>query len=346
MKLGFRESLEHYGDVAKKMESAPAQDLGRLSNVLDYFIQYAVEHSGTSENTQFEIFTIQQEKQRIMARLKAELKKLHDPEAKFERRPGKRFVYAHGDQLFWSPEHGNDVPVTEGEILTDGEWGLDYELDPETVPLLLRKELLIREAKRKLMDLADQQIIKHETAKPDLHELKRRAYEGSARDKKEKKFVSGWVAEKMVKNFLTKLAIDQGLDIEVLETDIYQDVDQKIDFVIRRKSHRRGVEVETLPMTERLGIQFTTDPRPETAVRKEQQIRNAKRRLEKSDKVDDIVLVRIQFGYVSDIFNEWNKTQAPGGPDKLLSQDIKEQIREQLLTGLFSPEEITDRQAA
>jgi hypothetical protein len=330
MRPGFRHTLENYGDVAKKMEAAAPTELAKLGHVLDYFMKQAVEYSGTSEKTQFKIFTLQQQKQKIMEQLRADLKELDAPETTFERAPGHMFVYQHENRYYRSPEHGIDAELTAGEILTDGEWGLKYQLDPETTPRLLRKEFLIRQAKRQLMELADQQIIAQETTRRDIEPLKREAYSRSAEDKREKKFVSGWVAEKMVKNLLTKLAIDEGLDIEVLDTDIYQDVDQKIDFIVRRKTRNRGVEVETLPMTERLGIQFTTDPRPETRNRKLRQIERSKRELNKTDKIDDIVLVRVQFGYVSELWERWNKTQAPGGPDKLLDPEIKKQIVDQL----------------
>ena len=332
MRPGFRNTLEHYGDVSKKMEVAEPRDLGKLSNVLDYFIKEAMKNSGTSEQTQFEIFSIQQSKQIIIEGLKADLSELDNPNSKFERQHSTHLIYGHEGKYFRSPEHGTDAELTAGEILTDGEWGLKYQLDPETMPRMVRKEFLIREAKRKLMELADQQIIKHETNRRGTDTQKREAYVRSAADKRDKKFISGWVAEKMVKNLLTKLAVDEGLDIEVLDTDIYQDIDQKIDFIIRRKSHNRGVEVETLPTANRLGIQFTTDPRPETKERKLRQIRNSKFQLDRTDHIDDIVLVSIQFGYIQDIWNRWNKTQAPGGPDKLLDPDIKKQIVDQLTT--------------
>ena len=330
MKPGFRQSLENYRDVSREMETENPQELGRLGNVLDFFIKRAVESSGTSEKTQFEIFSIQQRKQKIMDRLKTDLKALDNPEAKLERQSGSHLVYGHEGKYFRSPEHGTDAELTAGEILTDGEWGLKYQLDPETMPRAVRKEFLVREAKRQLMELADQQIIKQETNRRDVDFGKREAYIRSAADKRDKKFISGWVAEKMVKNLLTKLAVDEGLDIEVLDTDIYQDIDQKIDFVIRRKSHNRGVEVETLPTANRLGIQFTTDPRPETKERKLRQIRNSKFQLDKTDHIDDIVLVSIQFGYVQKLWNQWKEKELPDGPDKLLDPDIKKQIVDQL----------------
>lgn len=330
MRPGFRQSLESYQDVSRKMETEDPKELGKLGNVLDFFIKRAVESSGTSEQTQFEIFSLQQRKQKIMDRLKADLKALDNPETKFERQPGAYLIYGHDDKYFRSPEHGTDAELTAGEILTDSEWGLKYQLDPETMPRIVRKEFLIREAKRQLMELADQQIIKQETNRRGTDTGKREAYVRSAADKREKKFISGWVAEKMVKNLLTKLAIDEGLDIEVLDTDIYQDIDQKIDFIIRRKSHNRGVEVEAIPLGNRLGVQFTTDSRPETKERKLRQIRNAKFQLNRTDHIDDIVLVSVQFGYIQELWNKWSKTQAPGGPDKLLDPDIKKQIVDQL----------------
>jgi len=121
MRPGLKKTLEGYGDVAKNMETKTSRELGPLSNVLDFYIKQAVERSGSSENIQFEIFTLQQKKQRIMQQLKDALKELDNPEAKFERQPDAHLIYEHNGQYFRSQDHGEDLELTPGEILTDGE---------------------------------------------------------------------------------------------------------------------------------------------------------------------------------------------------------------------------------
>ena len=56
----------------------------------------------------------------------------------------------------------------------------------------------------------------------------------------------GIIAEKMVKNFLKKLSMDTDADFEIIDADVYQDVEQKVDFIIHRKNKdkNKGAKVQ------------------------------------------------------------------------------------------------------
>ncbi len=124
----------------------------------------------------------------------------------------------------------------------------------------------------------------------------------------------------MVKTFLKKVAIDTGVDVEVLDADVYQDVEQKIDFIIRRRAHRRLAHVEETHR-EDIGVQFTTRTDAEMFKHKGAQLSKARERAD--SEVEDIVLVSVPFRDATAVYRTWEKTKSLGGPDHLWSGQKK-----------------------
>jgi hypothetical protein len=132
-----------------------------------------------------------------------------------------------------------------------------------------------------------------------------------------------------------------------MDVDAYQDVDQKLDFIIARRPYFRGVSIDDLhrdgnsPEISSVGIQFTINSDAEILERKRKQLEKARaRKKDQNDVYEDIVLVQIDMNGIGNLFARWKETRFPGGPDKLLDLDIKKKIFYGVMNGIFSPEEL------
>ncbi|MBU0613687.1 hypothetical protein KJ766_00160 [Patescibacteria group bacterium] len=348
MKKNFEKRLRNYSVVAKDA-IAGGRNAEAMVDAVFASLNFSEEEILTSKRTQREIFEIQRKKQLIMKKLREDIRNLDDIEYREELRPGARFVYKKDGVLFARYESGDqddstnateliEEPITFGELMTDGVWGIDYQIDPETVDRMTRKQYLVQSAKFDLLYFLDSQIILEEIEScPDSG--KREAYESVAASRESGIVEQGILAEKMVQNFLVKLQYDLDADFTILTADIYQDVSQKIDFIIQRSSRNRGVKAVE---EERVGIQFTTDDRPGTKHRKQKQITRVLENLDEVE-IDDLVLVSVPLRETRQYFDRWicDGRQA-GGPDKLWSLQIKNQILRGLLSRFFTEEEIDE----
>src|SRR3989344_4256907 len=96
-------------------------------------------------------------KEAIRRELEANLTCLEDPACEIERKEGQREVVVRDGQLAYQPESGFAVPISAGELLTDGDWGNKYWLNPSSVPLELRRKYQERVAERELAVLGDRE---------------------------------------------------------------------------------------------------------------------------------------------------------------------------------------------
>jgi hypothetical protein len=339
MRQIFKSNLESYNRLIKnEPESEEA-----LQAVLGWHLETAAGELKTDVATQQQVYELQKMKQVIMLELRQDLAKLDNTEDETEVKGGERPVSREGDHYVW--HKGRDKKkLTLGELLTDGEWNdesgeinIKYHL-ANTVERGVRKQYLVEEAKRKLRNFLDQQIITNESASQLSDPKKVLAYQGlrSSRESGLDHRAAGQIAEKMVRNFLKKISLDLGADFEIIEADAYQDVVKKIDFIIHRKNGGRGVKVEE--QKDNLGIQFTINDAKR--VHKQEQVDRAKAHLKPEDEIDDIVLVAIHLDDITAKYNEWAKTKFAGGPDKLWSPKEKSDLFRGLLKGFLTTEEI------
>ncbi|MDD5726242.1 MAG: hypothetical protein PHC53_02405 [Patescibacteria group bacterium] len=334
MRQSFETQLRQMNEIArdKAKPDNTEEQRKKMDIVLDYQIEKAAERFGTPEKTQATIFKLQKRKQKVMAKLKEQLAEIDNPFEKEATVEGaSRITYQDG-QLFCGGRE-----ITLGELLTDGEWGLDYHLDPASVPRVIRKKYFIEQARREIMELLDRQIVTNESQSESVDELKKEGYIRMIAQENQEQ--SGKYAERMVKNLLKKIAIDQGLDIEISDADAYQDMELKIDFIIKRKMAARGVNVETND-EDRIGIQFTSTDSPEIVQKKERQIRRAKMRLAPEERIRDIALISIPLREVQTLMREWNRRKQPGGPDKLWRQSTRADIFSKVMRDLLTANEI------
>jgi len=357
MRSRFRETLQgKYKDVAEEaIDLQELKGLGEdiiesfeeLEHVFNFTVRKTVEARGSNELAQADILSIQMKKQQVMRELKENIMALNEgKETENKEAAPDSYKITQKDGIFVRVEEdGKEHRITKGEILVDGVWGLKYNLDPETMPRNLQKRYLIEEAKRKLQDYLDEQIIIDEISNKDTDSGRKDAYAGMLKAKRTGRYemARGFVAERLVKNFFKKLCYDIGLSVKIIETDAFQDVEQKIDFIMH-KFHYRGVGVEEAKGGNK-GIQFTVNDTKENLRVKRRQIRKAKERIQHDEEqyVQDIMLVTIPMEEASNVYKEWASSGRPqGGPDKIWDWEFKKTIFEGVLKGVLSPDEITD----
>jgi hypothetical protein len=340
---------ERQGEGDDRSEAAPeSEEMANLATVIDWHLERAARRQETSVETQEKIFDIQKEKQAVMRRLKESLACLDNPDCVPEPTAGAdRASYdSESGRFVLSPSDGRGraAEATFGEVVTDLEWGIGHDLDKASVPRLMAKKYLIERAKHDLRRLLDRQITRSETGSSAVHESKKGAYERleAETESGEVEFKTGSMAEKMVKCILKKAVIDDGrLPFEVLDADVYQDVEEKIDFIIRRRDRDRGVNVETSREAKDIAIQFTVNPN--AARRKMEQIRRVKGKLLTQGDLDDLVLVVMPLPFVQRLRHEWQDGGRPsGGPDKLMDRDEARTVFRGVLKDVLGEKELDD----
>lgn len=339
----FSRALEIYHDLAKaKLEVESPKTFEKNEELSDIEAAIRFHEKNLAGNREQEvkiqrrIFGLQQEKAKIMEELNRGLEALDDPDHVAEIEKGAYVVTTDGKGRLFS----KGKEITEGMLLTDGEWGVKYHLD-SMIPQSIREIYLIEEAKRRLRHLLDKQILEDQLGSGRTHDKKKLAYGAFKEMEGREEEVGGWIAERLVKSLFKRLTIDFDLDIDVIQTDLYEDVEHKIDFVIRRKKRARGVDIEAREEHQDLGIQLTTRKDAFALNHKRQQIERVRgRREEEGLRVEDIVLVSLPLGSVRSLYEQWSKKKMPGGLVELLPLSDREKIFKETLRGVIPSAEI------
>ena len=343
MKEQFEEQLHRYNSVLEDLldPENTSDDQARLEAELRREVKRASHDAQTTPDLERRIVELQRRKREVMNRLHEELRLIDDPDAEPSVPEGSHPVSLEDRGLMVEGKNRKLAAITHGELLTDMEWGIVYAPDA-SVLRDLRKRHAVETARAELRMLLDEQIILEESGSEATHFRKREAYQHIRERRERGDLPAGIIAEKMVRNFLKKLSIDTGVDFSVVDADVYQDVEKKIDFIIRRRSHHRGVRVEADEHAERVGVQMTTSSSPDLLAHKHQQVERSRQHLLSVDEVDDIVLVSVPLKNAAGLYEEWKNKKTPGGPDKLWDDATRETIFREVLAGVFKPEEIED----
>jgi hypothetical protein len=342
MREQFAQSVEEYSHLAnaeasadgKGMRLSVAREVERLEE------RYAYKEGVQTTDEQM-VYAIQKEKQELMAKLHQELRAIDDPQGKLETEAGAWQVRQQSEGRYIALAGGRQAEVTIGQLLTDGEWGIVHDLNSGTIPNHIKHRYVLENTKRKLRELLDEQIIAVEGKRPSTHLNLRRTYEVVAEDRAEGREPMGAIAEKMVRTYLEQLSWDYpDLGFTVERADVQQDIEEKIDFIIHRKTHSRGVNVEAVEGLKDAGIQFTTKSGEKFAsdlAHKQEQIDRAKRYIHE---VDDVVLVSIPLDKFTGAYNQWRGKRLPGGPSQFWDEHVKQEVFNNILAGILPPEEI------
>lgn len=159
----------------------------------------------------------------------------------------------------------------------------------------------------------------------------------------------GVVAEKIMQGIAEMITLDRpDLHLSIRPANAYQDVEEKIDFIISTRTKRRGVGVETNSEMaaegnsesdyeeKNFGIQFTVNA--SKTLHKMEQIEKAK---ERATDVDDILLVTIDQNIIRNALRDWEEHgRSMHGPWQYMAGASREKIIETLFNGVLQPEEI------
>lgn len=349
MRPRFEKDLSSFNVLAKE-ESAgfdAPEDIEKFGQVLDWYLNQAAEKQGTSVEDQRRIYELQKQKQEIMFRLKEWLSCLDDANCDIEKEPGSRNAYydAKKKVFIYDVQDNPEKEATFGEIMTDIDWGVLYALDKKTLPRNLFKQYLLQRTKNDLRQLLNKQIIISETRGSAARSKRREAYisyqEGLESGSRYEH--GGCIAEDMVKNILRKFAYDSDVDFEIIETDIFQDIEQKIDFIIHFINKNRGVKVFDEDKLKDIGVQFTTNMSDETLKHKEFQVGEAKKHITPEWHIDDLVLVVFPLKISNNLFRKWIESgRSAGGPDKYMNRRDAEKLFQSLMQNMISQDKIKD----
>jgi hypothetical protein len=343
MREGFEDTLRDYTDTVRELhqEGATVDRDTLFEPDIRELLEAADRRFHTNIGTQETILQLQEEKVCIMEALTQVLREI-------DAGAGVAGPDLNAIPVSYNPET-NDLYVgehhiSEGVLYTDGRWGISYEL-PGTVPRAIRKRYAVAVAKDGIRELLNRQILHNEVgmrrpysstgaqSAPRSNSVFARALEGSL------PMEVGNVAEKMVRTYLEKIAIDLDLDFRIVEADVHQDMIEKIDFVIHRKVHNRGVTVETSDRTD-IGIQFTISESKERLEEKGQQVALSRKRITSGSPVDDIVLVSVPVRNVAHVYDAWRANPTPGGPEAAWSSDVQAFVIRGVLKGIVPDQEI------
>lgn len=334
MKLSFERNLMNYSSQINekkfKLEGKEAEQ--------------AAKENHTTKEAEIKIYNLQRQKLEKLKKFKKFLEqtrfgngfvhKVMNPELA---KTIPTISFSDGKFECNSPD-GKKKEISLSEIMTDGEWGLQYTFD-ESVNIHDIRKYYLEQLKSDLREKLDKQIIISETSNTYVDTLKQKAYKSIEERLGQESEQGGVIAEKMVKNFLKKLVIETNADFEIIDADVYQDVEQKVDFIIHKKDtlKNRGAQVEESETARDIGIQFTINT--EKSEQKERQISSAKKHLRD---MDDIVLVTLPVEQATNLYRQWNKQKQSGGPEKSWSNETKEKIFRGVMKDVFSEEEINE----
>lgn len=342
----FRGTLNTFNDLIKEdltLDEDQIDERKSVANRIAAAMQTEARKSRTSTGVQYEVFGIQEQKQELMQTLRAELRKIDEVKPKPERAPlGARHIIQRDSVLYWQRADGSEVAVTLGDILTDLAWNTVYHLDPVSIPRTIRKKFLIEQTRQKVEKLLDMQILTEESVSGHNAPLLREAYERSKAGKVNYEIPFGVLAERILVQLVKKWIIDGEIPFSVRPTDAFQDITQKIDFVIVRKEdqHARGVQIKKTHNLQAKAIQFTLQTDPDALRHKQEQIDRSKQHLRRSDKIDDLLLVTARSQPLRDAYNKWRDLgKPPGGPANVLTEDVQRYIFDKLMDGLLDQEE-------
>jgi len=351
MRQSFEKDLITYNEIAKQKaleetEGPSAEEINRLEQVLDWHLEQAAKKQHTNTETQQSIFNIQEEKQRIMQKLHQDFQCLDDPNCAVEKQKDERLLKfdEKTNSFIYQDDERHEQAATSGSLLSDMNWDIFYHIDKNSVPRAFAKKYFLERSKKELLNLLDLQIIKSESEGDIIPESRKEAYrvveyERSDGTSKER---MGFVAENLVKGFLQKLIIDQRLPLQMQEANVFQDVEQKIDFIIHHKEQKRGVDVEVSDKIKDLGIQLTVNPN--AVEHKKTQIEHSKKKLEQLNEhvVDDIALILFSMDLTRHLIYKWQQIGRPsGGPDQLLKRPLAEKLFKKLTKDMLNEKEVS-----
>ena len=232
MKMNFENNLKKYTENIKEFGRDMTKE-GRLKaeEEKQKITTVVAETAHTNAEAESEIYKIQKSKLEKLSKFKKWLEKTRDISSgnfvhpEIQKNMPVVSVDSEGNFTMKST-NGQSKSITIGEIMTDHEWNIDYTFD-KSVNIHDIRTYYLNQLKNDLREKLDKQIIISEKNFTQGDSFKQKAYAAIEERLESGNEQQGVIAEKMVKNFLKKLSIDTNADFEVIDADVYQDVEQK-----------------------------------------------------------------------------------------------------------------------
>jgi hypothetical protein len=250
--------------------------------------------------------------------------------------------------------------LTPGDLLSDMEWGVYYDLNHDVVAAeyrkkydKFRKKYLEAFYQQKIEKLATEQLLIwrleiDKIADRDyyLGQAYTAVYERLKKENEAEGLSAGFLFEKMIGGILKKIAVDLGekWKFSVQKASVIEDVELKADLVINLPERNRGVGIEESKKIK--GIQLTLIEKDnEKFRRKVEQVQKVKEKIKKSKglgekiEIDDLVLLEVEVGNrdVLSKYDAWLKNdKSAGGPESYFSIN---QVME-FLSGIFKESDL------
>ncbi|OGL70103.1 hypothetical protein A3B32_03240 [Candidatus Uhrbacteria bacterium RIFCSPLOWO2_01_FULL_53_9] len=210
---------------------------------------------------------------------------------------------------------------------------MTYAIDKETFPRRLAKRYLVERAKNQLRSLLDEQISISESSSGLASEKKRKAYYNTLTSRKRRMNSEqfGITAEREAITFLKRISIDYSLPFQVSPVDLFDDIRNRIDFVVH------VLDADRVNTAHNIGVQYTVSEK--SAVRKRAYA--AMSRVELQDRLDDVVVVVHPDTSIVERRARWFKHGRPvGGPIMYQPRHSVWRLFQDIMRDIFSAEEI------
>lgn len=251
---------------------------------------------------------------------------------------------------------GKKIDVTPTDLEVDLlEWGIVYEFENYAVAakdtyrsynnkragyvdVYYEKQILDLKNKKQILE----RLYVDNIGEQDL--FLEQAYESFLDEKKEEK--AGFIFEKIISSSLRRISKDLGgkYGFEFEETSPIDDIEYKIDLLLKFNDTRRGLEVKESEEYFEKGFQITLHKDDEVYRNKLLQIEKVNRKLnssqkdERLDNLESLVLLKteIEMPEIMSKYHRWQEmkkeiSNLPGGPDRLFSSNRIVEI----LSGIF-----------
>lgn len=240
---------------------------------------------------------------------------------------------------------GHKRALTKGDIISDMEWGIYYDLNHEVVAQeyrlkyeKFRQKYVQHYYQSKIDRLSSMKlalVMTNETDDSYKAQAYQQIYERLKEEKEGEEMQAGFLFEKMIEGLLRKVAEDLGnreeSSFSIKKASVYDDVELKTDLIINLPEKKRGVGVEEKKVIAgKKGFQVTLiDKHNEKWRHKQEQVAKAKAKIKElkaqgQDVPDDLVLFEVEVGNrdILNVFDKWQQSKRQsGGPENFFSLD-------------------------
>lgn len=240
----------------------------------------------------------------------------------------RRIVYFDEENLqYFVEEGGTRKNIGIGDIVSDYAWGIKYVPDGEMTEPAYRtiaKRILVNEARRDLEIIHNKELITLRPYRgstsmfsymwPRLRDVFKKENKGTIRLLEDN---LGWIIEVAVREFLSRIILNNNLDLVVSRSTAEEDADFKYDFKIRVKRRLRGIDVQNQDVSS-VGFQLKSELK-----RKGVEV-NSRQKKRSVQTVDEILTLKVPSKEFEEALKKWFELGEPsGGPEQFLSKELK-----------------------